>query len=144
MRFVITHWLITRCPPPHSAVFEFVCDLIYNITMSLVHTAIQSQVFECVLKQEIAFFDKASSGNYEKNSLAKENNNNSHHCISRIVLYAKSGHPWPNHIFCWFLKWTQPLQQAILKKWRVIKKKKKKIIIMAHAKVWTPFQLNLS
>ncbi|XP_053468157.1 antigen peptide transporter 1 isoform X1 [Ictalurus furcatus] len=45
-----------------SAVFEFVCDLIYNITMSLIHTAIQSQVFECVLKQEIAFFDKASSG----------------------------------------------------------------------------------
>ncbi|KAG7317958.1 hypothetical protein KOW79_018993 [Hemibagrus wyckioides] len=45
-----------------SAVFEFVCDLIYNTTMSLIHTAIQSQVFECVLKQEIAFFDKASSG----------------------------------------------------------------------------------
>lgn len=47
----------------HSAFFEFVCDLIYNTTMSLIHTAIQSQVFECVLKQEIAFFDKASSGN---------------------------------------------------------------------------------
>ncbi|KAI5092398.1 antigen peptide transporter 1 [Silurus meridionalis] len=45
-----------------SAVFEFVCDLIYNTTMSLIHTAIQSQVFECVLKQEIAFFDQNSSG----------------------------------------------------------------------------------
>ncbi|KAK3540809.1 hypothetical protein QTP86_001968 [Hemibagrus guttatus] len=45
-----------------SAVFEFVCDLIYNTTMSLIHTAIQSQVFESVLKQDIAFFDKSSSG----------------------------------------------------------------------------------
>ncbi|XP_027013646.2 antigen peptide transporter 1 [Tachysurus fulvidraco] len=45
-----------------SAVFEFVCDLIYNVTMSLVHTAIQSQVFESVLKQEIGFFDESSSG----------------------------------------------------------------------------------
>ncbi|XP_060756352.1 antigen peptide transporter 1 [Neoarius graeffei] len=45
-----------------SAFSEFVCDLIYNTTMSLIHTAIQSQVFECVLKQEIAFFDTAPSG----------------------------------------------------------------------------------
>ncbi|TSK20139.1 Antigen peptide transporter 1 [Bagarius yarrelli] len=45
-----------------SAVFEFVCDLIYNTTMSLIHTAIQSQVFESVLKQEIAFFDERTSG----------------------------------------------------------------------------------
>uniref|UniRef100_W5LCL1 Transporter 1, ATP-binding cassette, sub-family B (MDR/TAP) n=1 Tax=Astyanax mexicanus TaxID=7994 RepID=W5LCL1_ASTMX len=46
-----------------SAVLEFVCDLIYNITMSLIHTSIQSQVFQCVLKQEIAFFDKTETGN---------------------------------------------------------------------------------
>ncbi|XP_072548532.1 antigen peptide transporter 1 [Salminus brasiliensis] len=45
-----------------SAVLEFVCDLIYNITMSLIHTSIQSQVFQCVLKQEIAFFDKTETG----------------------------------------------------------------------------------
>ncbi|KAL7836017.1 hypothetical protein SRHO_G00283640 [Serrasalmus rhombeus] len=45
-----------------SAVLEFVCDLIYNITMSLIHTSIQSQVFQCVLKQEIAFFDQISTG----------------------------------------------------------------------------------
>uniref|UniRef100_A0A3B1IRJ8 Transporter 1, ATP-binding cassette, sub-family B (MDR/TAP) n=1 Tax=Astyanax mexicanus TaxID=7994 RepID=A0A3B1IRJ8_ASTMX len=45
------------------AVLEFVCDLIYNITMSLIHTSIQSQVFQCVLKQEIAFFDKTETGN---------------------------------------------------------------------------------
>ncbi|KAF5888954.1 antigen peptide transporter 1, partial [Clarias magur] len=45
-----------------SAVFEFVCDLIYNTTMSLVHTAIQSEVFEGVLKQDIAFFDNNPSG----------------------------------------------------------------------------------
>ncbi|KAL7840105.1 hypothetical protein AOLI_G00254280 [Acnodon oligacanthus] len=45
-----------------SAVLEFVCDLIYNITMSLIHTSIQNQVFQCVLKQEIAFFDQISTG----------------------------------------------------------------------------------
>ncbi|KAI4881858.1 hypothetical protein NFI96_011953 [Prochilodus magdalenae] len=45
-----------------SAVLEFVCDLIYNITMSHIHTSIQSQVFQCVLKQEIAFFDQISTG----------------------------------------------------------------------------------
>ncbi|XP_026868099.2 antigen peptide transporter 1 isoform X1 [Electrophorus electricus] len=45
-----------------SAVFEFLCDLIYNITMSLIHTSIQKQVFECVLKQEVAFFDHTSTG----------------------------------------------------------------------------------
>ncbi|XP_071240009.1 antigen peptide transporter 1-like isoform X2 [Salvelinus alpinus] len=45
-----------------SAVCEFVCDLIYNITMSRIHTSIQGLVFQSVLKQEIAFFDKAQTG----------------------------------------------------------------------------------
>ncbi|XP_067268387.1 antigen peptide transporter 1 [Chanodichthys erythropterus] len=45
-----------------SAVCEFVCDLIYNITMSRIHTSIQALVFQSVLKQDIAFFDKSSTG----------------------------------------------------------------------------------
>lgn len=45
-----------------SAVCEFVCDLIYNITMSRIHTSIQGLVFQAVLKQDIAFFDKATTG----------------------------------------------------------------------------------
>lgn len=45
-----------------SAVCEFVCDLIYNVTMSRIHTSIQGLVFQSVLKQDIAFFDKASTG----------------------------------------------------------------------------------
>lgn len=45
-----------------SAVLEFVCDLMYNITMSLIHTAVQGAVFQAVLKQEIAFFDAAKTG----------------------------------------------------------------------------------
>ncbi|XP_042346306.1 LOW QUALITY PROTEIN: antigen peptide transporter 1 [Plectropomus leopardus] len=39
-----------------SAVLEFVCDLMYNVTMSRIHTAVQGSVFQAVLKQEIAFF----------------------------------------------------------------------------------------
>ncbi|XP_064803254.1 uncharacterized protein LOC135521258 isoform X2 [Oncorhynchus masou masou] len=38
-----------------------VCDLIYNITMSRIHTSIQRLGFQSVLKQEIAFFDKAQT-----------------------------------------------------------------------------------
>ncbi|XP_066579554.1 antigen peptide transporter 1 [Amia ocellicauda] len=45
-----------------SAVCEFVCDLIYNVTMSLIHTRIQGLVFSSVLKQEIAFFDSMHTG----------------------------------------------------------------------------------
>lgn len=45
-----------------SAVCEFVCDLIYNVTMSRIHTSIQGLVFQSVLKQEIAFFDKSTTG----------------------------------------------------------------------------------
>nr|AAD53033.1 TAP1 protein [Oncorhynchus mykiss] len=45
-----------------SVVCEFVCDLIYNITMSRIHTSIQGLVFQSVLKQEIAFFDTAQTG----------------------------------------------------------------------------------
>uniref|UniRef100_A0A672SX15 Antigen peptide transporter 1-like n=1 Tax=Sinocyclocheilus grahami TaxID=75366 RepID=A0A672SX15_SINGR len=49
------------CNSKH-AVCEFVCDLIYNITMSRIHTSIQGLVFQSVLKQDIAFFDKSSTG----------------------------------------------------------------------------------
>lgn len=45
-----------------SALCEFVCDLMYNITMSSIHTFIQGLVFKSVLKQEIAFFDKSTTG----------------------------------------------------------------------------------
>uniref|UniRef100_A0A7N6AD47 Antigen peptide transporter 1 n=1 Tax=Anabas testudineus TaxID=64144 RepID=A0A7N6AD47_ANATE len=45
-----------------SAVLEFVCDLTYNITMSLIHTSVQGAVFQAVLKQEIGFFDENKTG----------------------------------------------------------------------------------
>ncbi|XP_058866651.1 antigen peptide transporter 1-like [Acipenser ruthenus] len=45
-----------------STVSEFVCDLIYNITMSRIHMRIQSRVFRSVLRQDIAFFDTAQTG----------------------------------------------------------------------------------
>ncbi|KAI3361350.1 hypothetical protein L3Q82_013526, partial [Scortum barcoo] len=45
-----------------SAVLEFLCDLMYNITMSLIHTSVQGSVLQAVLKQEIAFFDATSTG----------------------------------------------------------------------------------
>lgn len=45
-----------------SAVLEFLCDLMYNVTMSLIHTAVQGAVFQAVLKQEIAFFDENPTG----------------------------------------------------------------------------------
>ncbi|XP_074508784.1 antigen peptide transporter 1 isoform X1 [Sebastes fasciatus] len=45
-----------------SAVLEFVCDLMYNVTMSLIHTSVQGAVFQAVLKQEIAFFDATPTG----------------------------------------------------------------------------------
>ncbi|KAM7382989.1 hypothetical protein PAMP_002679 [Pampus punctatissimus] len=45
-----------------SAVLEFVCDLMYNITMSCIHTSVQGVVFQAVLKQEIAFFDSTTTG----------------------------------------------------------------------------------
>lgn len=45
-----------------SAVLEFVCDLMYNVTMSLIHTSVQGSVFQAVLKQEIAFFDANKTG----------------------------------------------------------------------------------
>ncbi|KAG8009814.1 Antigen peptide transporter 1 [Nibea albiflora] len=45
-----------------SAVLEFICDLMYNITMSLIHTSVQGFVFQAVLKQEIGFFDATSTG----------------------------------------------------------------------------------
>ncbi|TKS82539.1 Antigen peptide transporter 1 [Collichthys lucidus] len=44
------------------AVLEFICDLMYNITMSLIHTSVQGFVFRAVLKQEIGFFDATSTG----------------------------------------------------------------------------------
>ncbi|KAM6967839.1 antigen peptide transporter 1 [Aplochiton taeniatus] len=45
-----------------SAVCEFVCDLMYNVTMSRIHTSFQGLVFRAVLKQEIAFFDNTQTG----------------------------------------------------------------------------------
>lgn len=45
-----------------SAVTEFLCDNLYFYTMSLVHMGIQGQVFEAVLRQEIAFFDTIPTG----------------------------------------------------------------------------------
>ncbi|KAM6994741.1 antigen peptide transporter 1 [Tautogolabrus adspersus] len=45
-----------------SAVLEFFCDLMYNITMSLVHTLVQKDVFQTVIKQEIAYFDENPTG----------------------------------------------------------------------------------
>uniref|UniRef100_A0AAY4AMS0 Uncharacterized protein n=1 Tax=Denticeps clupeoides TaxID=299321 RepID=A0AAY4AMS0_9TELE len=45
-----------------SAVCEFVCDLIYNVTMSKIHMYIQGHVFQSVLKQEIGFFDVSHTG----------------------------------------------------------------------------------
>eukprot|EP00079_Xenopus_tropicalis_P038112 XP_017951883.1 PREDICTED: antigen peptide transporter 1-like [Xenopus tropicalis] len=44
-----------------SAVTEFVCDCIYNVTMSMIHTHTQGQVLRSVLKQEMAFFDSEST-----------------------------------------------------------------------------------
>lgn len=45
-----------------SAVLEFVCDLMYNVTMSRIHTSVQGLVLQAVLKQEIAFFDATPTG----------------------------------------------------------------------------------
>ncbi|XP_028281706.1 antigen peptide transporter 1 [Parambassis ranga] len=45
-----------------SAVLEFFCDLMYNVTMSRIHTSVQGVVFQAVLKQEIAFFDATPTG----------------------------------------------------------------------------------
>ncbi|XP_044063696.1 antigen peptide transporter 1 [Siniperca chuatsi] len=45
-----------------SAVLEFICDLMYNVTMSRIHTSVQGFVFQAVLKQEIAFFEATSTG----------------------------------------------------------------------------------
>ena len=48
-----------------SAVLEFVCDLMYNVTMSLIHTSVQGAVFQAVLKQDIAFFDASPTGKHD-------------------------------------------------------------------------------
>ncbi|XP_062255496.1 antigen peptide transporter 1 [Platichthys flesus] len=45
-----------------SAVLEFVGDLIYNVTMSNIHTSVQEVVFQAVLKQDITFFDAHKTG----------------------------------------------------------------------------------
>nr|XP_061789441.1 antigen peptide transporter 1-like [Nerophis lumbriciformis] len=45
-----------------GAVLEFIGDLMYNITMSNIHTAVQADVFQAVVKQEIAFFDSTPAG----------------------------------------------------------------------------------
>ncbi|KAM5145806.1 antigen peptide transporter 1 isoform 1-T1 [Mantella aurantiaca] len=45
-----------------SAITEFFCDCIYNVTMSLVHTQTQGHVLRSVLRQDTAFFDTVSTG----------------------------------------------------------------------------------
>lgn len=45
-----------------SAFLEFLCDLTYNVTMSHIHTVVQGEVFQAVLKQDIAFFVATPSG----------------------------------------------------------------------------------
>ncbi|XP_076006530.1 antigen peptide transporter 1 [Genypterus blacodes] len=45
-----------------SAVLEFLCDLMYNVTMSCIHMEVQGLVLQAVLKQEVAFFDTAKTG----------------------------------------------------------------------------------
>uniref|UniRef100_H3B2B9 Transporter 1, ATP binding cassette subfamily B member n=1 Tax=Latimeria chalumnae TaxID=7897 RepID=H3B2B9_LATCH len=45
-----------------SAVTEFICDCVYNYTMSKIHMRIQSLVFRSVVQQDIAFFDTVHTG----------------------------------------------------------------------------------
>ncbi|XP_061530800.1 antigen peptide transporter 1 [Phycodurus eques] len=45
-----------------SAVLEFIGDLMYNVTMSHIHTAVQGDVFQAILNQDIAFFDATPTG----------------------------------------------------------------------------------
>ncbi|XP_059495381.1 antigen peptide transporter 1 [Stegostoma tigrinum] len=45
-----------------SALTEFFCDCAYNVTMTGIHTRIQSSVFRSVVRQEIAFFDTVHTG----------------------------------------------------------------------------------
>lgn len=55
--------VFVSCVAYFSAVLEFMCDLIYTITMSWIQSSVQELVFETVLKQEIAFFDAKKPGN---------------------------------------------------------------------------------
>ncbi|XP_053699993.1 antigen peptide transporter 1 isoform X1 [Synchiropus splendidus] len=45
-----------------SVLCEFICDMIYNVTMSRVHTSVQGIVFQAVMQQEMAFFDVTPTG----------------------------------------------------------------------------------
>ncbi|XP_043533769.1 antigen peptide transporter 1 [Chiloscyllium plagiosum] len=45
-----------------SALTEFICDCVYNVTMTRIHTRIQSSVFRSVVKQKICFFDTEHTG----------------------------------------------------------------------------------
>ncbi|KAM9326289.1 antigen peptide transporter 1 [Gastrophryne carolinensis] len=45
-----------------SMFLEFFCDIIFHLTMSLVHTQTQEQVLHSVLKQDAAFFDTVPTG----------------------------------------------------------------------------------
>ncbi|XP_069775841.1 antigen peptide transporter 1 isoform X1 [Narcine bancroftii] len=45
-----------------SAVLEFLCDYIFNTTMTRVHTRIQSALFRSVVHQKIEFFDTRHTG----------------------------------------------------------------------------------
>ncbi|XP_072331104.1 antigen peptide transporter 1-like [Scyliorhinus torazame] len=45
-----------------SALTEFICDCVYNVTMTGIHTRIQTSVFRSVVRQDIAFFDTVHTG----------------------------------------------------------------------------------
>ncbi|KAG7475106.1 hypothetical protein JOB18_024202 [Solea senegalensis] len=45
-----------------GAVLEFLGDLLYNATMSYVHSSLQGNVFQAVLRREIGFFDSSPTG----------------------------------------------------------------------------------
>uniref|UniRef100_A0ACB8EF63 Uncharacterized protein n=1 Tax=Sphaerodactylus townsendi TaxID=933632 RepID=A0ACB8EF63_9SAUR len=45
-----------------SAVTEFLCDCLYNVTMNRIHTRLQSTVFSSVLRQDIGFFHANRTG----------------------------------------------------------------------------------
>ncbi|CAJ0956043.1 unnamed protein product [Ranitomeya imitator] len=46
----------------NNAVTEFLCDCVYNVTMSLVHTQTQGRLLHTILTQDITFFDTESTG----------------------------------------------------------------------------------
>uniref|UniRef100_A0A667FV52 Transporter 1, ATP binding cassette subfamily B member n=1 Tax=Lynx canadensis TaxID=61383 RepID=A0A667FV52_LYNCA len=58
MRYIMLMSILTTA----SAVLEFVGDGIYNSTMGRVHSQLQGEVFQAVLRQETEFFQKNQTG----------------------------------------------------------------------------------